>query len=75
MEHRWADEDIGMNCGQRTYQGGQIIDEYYPDYGRRSVDFACDVKGVSPEDYGLVLNESGTEYIPMEEHEEGMVMG
>lgn len=74
MEHRWADEDIGVNCGERTYKGGQLIDEYYPDYGRQSVDFACDVMGVIPEDYGLVLNEDGTAYIPGEETEEGMVM-
>ncbi len=41
MEHQWADEDIGANCGQRTYRGGAILDEYYPDYGKRSVEFAC----------------------------------
>ena len=28
MEHQWADDNIGMGCGQRTYQAGKIIDEY-----------------------------------------------
>lgn len=74
LEHRWADEDIGMNCGQRTYQGGQIIDEYYPDYGRRSKEFAADVLGEDLADRGLVLNEEGTDYEYHEEIEEEMVM-
>ncbi len=74
MAHQWADEDIGSNCGQRTYQGGTILDEYYPDYGKRSVEFACQVMGAAPEDYGLVLNRDGTEYVCAEEAEEGMVM-
>lgn len=69
MHHQWADDDIGVNCGERTYKGGQIIDEYMPDYGRRSVEFACAVKETLPEDYGLVLNADGTEYVYGEEQE------
>lgn len=72
MEHQWADEDIGVNCGQRTYRGGAILKEYYPDCGRSSVEFACQVLGAEPEDYGLVLNRDGTDYVCAEEMEEGM---
>ena len=28
FKHRWADEDIGMNCGERNYLGGEKIDEF-----------------------------------------------
>lgn len=50
------------------------MDEYYPDYGKRSVEFACQVTGAEPEDYGLVLSQDGTEYVSAEEAEKGMVM-
>ena len=70
MRHQWADDDVGMNCGERTYKGGEILDEYIPDYGRRSVDYACEVMGTTPEDHGLELNEDGTEYVCAEETEE-----
>lgn len=78
MRHQWADDNVGCNCGERTYKGGQLIDEYIPDYGRRSVDFACEVMGTTPADYCLKLNEDGTEYVCAEEEdmdetmEEGM---
>jgi len=28
LEHEWADEDIGQNCGRYSYQGGERIEEY-----------------------------------------------
>ncbi len=62
IHHEWADEDIGSNCGEKTYKGGQILDEYYPDYGRRSKDFALKVLDSSPEEYDWVLNSDGTDY-------------
>lgn len=74
MEHQWADDNIGMGCGQRTYQAGQIIDEYYPDYGRRAIDFSCEVTGQTPADRGLVLNDEGTDYINIELMEGGMYL-
>lgn len=76
MEHQWADEDIGVNCGQRTYQGGAVLDEYYPDYGRQSKEFAAEILGEDLADRGLVLNANGTDYEYQEDCEEaeGMVM-
>lgn len=68
IEHSWADEDIGSNCGKRNYVQGVLSREFLPAYGRSSVDFAAEVMGVSPEDYGLRLNSEGTDYI----YEEGM---
>ena len=63
FEHRWADENIGSNCGQRTYLGGEMIDEYIPDYGVRSIDYAAEVLDAEPADWGLALNKTGTDYI------------
>ena len=31
FEHEWADEDIGMNCGRKTYEHGECTDTYYPE--------------------------------------------
>ena len=62
MEHRWADEDIGCNCGQRTWLGGKIIDEYIPEEVRAK-DFAMEMWGYEPAELGLCLNASGTGYI------------
>lgn len=31
FEHTWADEDIGQNCGQRVYNGGECTEIYYPE--------------------------------------------
>lgn len=61
--HRWADEDIGQNCGRMEYENGERVEAYIPVGNRESVDFALDVWGADPEDYGLHLNEDGTEYV------------
>lgn len=70
MHHQWADENVGYNCGERTYKGGQILDAYYPDYGKRAVEYACQVMGTLPSDHCLKLSEDGTEYVCAEEDEE-----
>lgn len=70
MRHQWADDNVGYNCGERTYKGGQLIDEYIPDYGTRAVDFACEVMGTTPADHCLKLNEDGTDYVCAEGEDE-----
>lgn len=67
IEHEWADEDIGANCGRRTYYNGERIEEYYPDYGKESIEFAAKVMEVQlEEDCCLYLNASETGYINIE---------
>ncbi|MCR5020356.1 hypothetical protein [Ruminococcus sp.] len=71
IEHEWADEDIGVNCGRRTYYGGERTEEYYPDYGKESMEFAAKVSDVQlEEDRGLYLNASETGYINIEYDDE-----
>lgn len=51
IEHEWADEDIGANCGRRTYYNGERIEEYYPDYGKESIEFAAKVMEIQLEEH------------------------
>lgn len=62
FEHRWADEDLGSNCGSRTHLGGEIIDEFIPE-GFRAMQFALDMWDCEPEVVGLTLNKTETAYI------------
>ena len=67
IEHEWADEDIGSNCGRRVYYDGERVEEYYPEYGKESLEFAAGVMDRQlEEDYGLYLNASETGYIRIE---------
>ena len=70
--HEWADEDFGMNCGRRKYLEGEIIEQYTPNGGREAKEFTAKVKEIDLQDYGLVLNEEGTDYVHLPQTEEGM---
>ena len=69
IHHEWADEDIGRNCGSRDYRDGEMTGQWYPTDQRESIEFAAEVMGADPSDYGLELSEDGTEYVPAEETE------
>lgn len=78
FEHKWADEDIGQNCGSRTYKNGIIAEEYCPGSNKEAIEFACAVKGYeSPIDIGYALNSSQTDYINVwsEEYEAIYICG
>ena len=64
--HQWADEDLGANCGSRTYLGGEMIDEFIPE-GVRAMQFALELWDYDPVDLGLALNKTGTGYVSMTE--------
>ncbi len=68
INHKWADEDIGMGCGERDYLGGKVLYENFPDYGKAAVDFACEVIGTTPAALHLVSNVTETDYINTEFH-------
>ncbi|MBR0510000.1 MAG: hypothetical protein IJJ85_07760 [Clostridia bacterium] len=67
--HRWADEDIGHNCGMHEYAAGERTEEFYPDGQKDRIDFALDVWGYDPEDLGYRLNRDGTAYLYMDREE------
>jgi Ferredoxin-like domain in Api92-like protein len=49
IEYRWADEDIGSNCGHRIFESGQMQEVALLD----PVDFALTVIGADRQDYRL----------------------
>lgn len=64
--HEWADEDIGNNCGRRVLQNGECVEMYYPESSIEAIEFATKVQGYDdPFEYGLALNDTGTNYIPV----------
>lgn len=65
FRHRWADEDIGANCGERCYFGGEMTNEYIPE-GIRAMDFAFEVWDYDPLELGMAKNSTGTDYISIE---------
>ena len=71
ISHRWADEDLGCNCGERDYRNGEITHEYIPDLQTDAMNLSLSVWGYEPEDMGLALNATGTAYIntDMKEYE------
>ncbi len=64
--HEWADEDIGNNCGRRILYGGECKEIYYPESGKEAIEYATKVHGYDdPFEYGLALNATETDYIPV----------
>ena len=69
IEHEWADEDIGHNCGRYRYQNGVRIEEWFPETEREAIDLGCELMGLEPLEYGLALNAAGTDYVNLEDDE------
>lgn len=63
IKHLWANEDLWQDCGSRTYLGGEVIDCDYPETDIEQIEASTSIWGSTPEDYGLMMNESGTNYI------------
>ena len=69
LEHEWADEAIGYNCGRYSYKGGERIEEYFPESEKEAIEFACGMWDFDPADMDLCLNADGTKYINVENEE------
>ena len=69
MEHEWADEDIGQNCGRYSYRDGERIEEYFPESEKEAIEFACRMWECDPADRDLCLNAAETKYICVENEE------
>ena len=74
MHHFWAEDNVGHNCGERSYRAGSVIEEFKPEPGVQAVDYACKIMGTTPADHCLKLNEDGTEYVCAEEENEEETM-
>ena len=65
ITHKWADEDIGMNCGEYEYADGERIREYFPEISKERIDFALNMWDLDPAQLGLALNCYGNDYIQL----------
>ncbi len=63
FEHKWADEDISINCGYREYKDGELVSEQYYEGGKEAMEFAAGVWNIDLADSGLRLNAANTDYI------------
>lgn len=63
--HRWADEDLGSNCGERIYENGELVQNYYPE-GVYATDFALEVWDYDAAELEICKNATGTKYISLE---------
>ena len=45
----FADEDLGQNCGEMKFKGGDIIEEYIPHTGKEDLPEECDAGGRLPQ--------------------------
>ena len=70
ISHRWADEDLGNNLGEREYLGGEITYENIPNpCSKEAYDMAFEIWEYEPEELGFTLNADGTEYIELPEED------
>lgn len=76
IQHVWADEDFGQNCGGCEYKNG-IPTYHYPQTDKEGYEFAAQVMNCDLEEMGLRLNASGTNYVwcNFEDYEVVKVMG
>lgn len=63
IEYEWADEELGRNCGRRSYANGLCCETYTPDTDKESLELAASVWGLNLADEGYLLNKSETNYI------------
>ena len=74
----WADEDLGQNVGQATFQNGALIYEYMPEPGsKEALELACSIQGISfekaLEDYLPELAESNLDDLVSEAKDRAQV--
>ena len=58
IRHVWADEDIGHNCGERTYKNGAVTQEHLPT-GHEAIELGCDLWDIDPEEFLSESQEPG----------------
>ncbi len=67
ITHKWADENLGSNLGEREYEGGELAFENAIMSELAAKNFALNVWKYEPSDVSLALNNAGTRYIHTEE--------
>lgn len=70
IDHKWADEDIGHNCGEHVYECGERISEYYPQTEKEALEFAAEILDVDLADYDLVISVDKSKYVNLNDEYE-----
>lgn len=63
FEHRWADEDLGNNCGKSQYENGQRTSMLVPSTHKTALEFATMVWGYDLSDMSYHINQTGDDYV------------
>jgi hypothetical protein len=64
FQHAWADEDIGVNVGEITYQDGEESEYDVPiPQSKEAYEMAADIWGEELSDYGLFYSEDKGTYV------------
>lgn len=62
--HRWADEDLGNNCGEMSYEDGEITGEDIPESGsKEAYDLAFSQWDYDPAELGYALSVDGEKWL------------
>lgn len=73
INHKWADEDLGNNCGALEYLDGEVISDRMDMGDKEALEFACETWGYDLADMGYVLSADGERYIYTESHEYDLI--
>ncbi len=74
IEHLWADEDFGYNCGAVTWRGGEQIFLDIPTGGtKEAFELAAEIMDYDITDCGLFLNADESNYIYLDSDEYGLI--
>lgn len=71
--HKWADEDLGQNCGRYEYADGERTEKYIPNTNKESLEFAASVWDYDLRDFDMVLNSTETDYINIEDEKYDLI--
>ena len=70
IEHLWADEDFGCNCGAVTWKNGEDTFSNIPeDNTKEAYELAAEVMNEDLTESGFILNADGTNYIRTDDDE------
>ena len=63
FEHRWADEDLGQNCGKSEYENGERTSALVPSNHKTALEFAAIVWGYDLTDLSYHVNLTDDDYV------------
>lgn len=63
MSMKYADEDLGHNCGTVVFKKGSITEEKYPETRKEALKFSAEMWDTELDSYSLRINQTGTDYV------------